>query len=90
MLSARVSAAVKSAHMAALNARLSRKKVPRTRNSTILFVAESERKSAMCEERVDVSAVVVLGVGEQENPCQSLLVHIAPDPTRWLETPVRD
>lgn len=65
MLSARVNAAVNSAHIAALNARLRRKNVPRTRNSTILLVGESERKSAMCEERVEVRAVVVLRIFER-------------------------
>lgn len=60
VLSERVNAAVKSAHMAALNARLSRKKVPRTRNSTTAFVGDSEKRVAMCEESVDVKAVVVL------------------------------
>lgn len=62
MLSERVNAAVKSAHIAALNARFRRKKVPRTRNSITLFVAERERRTAMCEESVDVRAVVVLRV----------------------------
>jgi hypothetical protein len=47
VLSARVRAAVKSAHMAALNARFSRKNVPRTRNSMILFVGVSDRMVAM-------------------------------------------
>lgn len=60
VLSPRVKAAVKRAHMAALNARLRRKNVPRTRNSTILFEADREKKVAMCEDRVDVRAVVVL------------------------------
>jgi len=64
VLSARVRAAVKSAHIAALKARFRRKKVPRTRNSMTLLVAERERRSAMCEERVDVRAVVVLRVGK--------------------------
>ena len=65
VLSARVKAVVNSAHMAALNARLRRKKVPRTRNSMILLVGDRERKEAMCEERVDVRAVVVLACGSE-------------------------
>lgn len=60
VLSARVNAAVKSAHMAALKAKLSRKKVTRTRKSTILFAGDRESRRAMCEERVDVREVVVL------------------------------
>jgi hypothetical protein len=63
VLSARVSAAVKSAHIAALNARFKRKNVPLTRNSTIRFEGDKESNVAMCEDRVDVNAVVVLESG---------------------------
>ncbi len=68
VLSARVSAAVKSAHIAALNARFRRKNVPLTRNSMILLEGERERNVAMWEERVDVNAVVVLSA-QVSKPC---------------------
>ena len=60
VLSALVRAAVKSAHMAALKRRFMPKKKPLTATSTNLLSADSERRVAMCEARVDVRAVVVL------------------------------
>lgn len=61
-LSPRLKAAVNKAHIAALKARLRRKKDPRTRNSTTGFAADKEKKSEMCEASVEVRAVVVLEV----------------------------
>jgi len=65
VLSARVKAVVNSVHIAALNARLRRKKVPRTRKSTILLVGDRESRKAMWAERFDVRAVVVLPQGSE-------------------------
>jgi hypothetical protein len=60
VLSARVKAAVNSAHMAALKSRFMPKKKPRTATSTNLLSADKERDVAMCEAKEEVRAVVVL------------------------------
>lgn len=60
VLSPRVKAAVKRAHMAALKRRFMPKKKPRTATSTNLLSGERESKVAMCAAREEVRAVVVL------------------------------
>jgi hypothetical protein len=62
--SARVSAAVKRAHINALNTRLRPKKTPRTRMSTVVLAGERPRKAATEAEREEVSEVVVLWIRE--------------------------
>ena len=63
--SARVNAAVKRAHMAALKRRFMLKKKARTPRSMSLLSGGKEKRVAMWEDRVDVRAVVVLFVGKQ-------------------------
>ena len=58
--SARVNAAVKRAHIAALKRRFMPKKKPLTPTSTALLEDDREKRVAMWEDRVDVRAVVVL------------------------------
>jgi hypothetical protein len=59
---ARVSAAVKRAHIARLKRRLSPKKAARMRHSTILLSGARERACAIACDHDVVRAVVVLAV----------------------------
>lgn len=58
----RVRAAVNSAHIAILNTMLSPKNVPRSARLTYVLCSASPSKDAMLEAKVDVRAVVVLGL----------------------------